>query len=141
MPLYARRPGVCAVARGYPQLLVCRVCLKRPEIPDERHGRCEVCARGGRIAYRFRLAARPAGGYTVKAGELSPRALRQKLREPLLAFKGQPSARPHLGLHELELVVAKDRVESARTAPDLAPHADEAMTALREAAERTEASW
>jgi hypothetical protein len=117
------------------------VCLKRPEIPDERHGRCEACARGGRIAYRFRLASRPAGGYAVKAGELSPRALRQKWREPLIAFKGNPVPRPHLGLHELELVVAKDRVESVRTAPDLSAHGQEALTAIREASERTDASW
>jgi hypothetical protein len=120
---------------------MCRVCLKRPEIPDERHGRCEACARAGRIAYRFRLAARPGGGYAVKAGELSPRALRQKWREPLLAFRAQPATRPHLGLHEVELLVARERLETVRIAGDLAMHAAETMTALREAAERTDASW
>ncbi len=120
---------------------MCRVCLKRPEIPDERYGRCETCAKGGRIAFRFRLAARPAGGYAVKAGELSPRALRQKWREPLLAFSGQPSSRPHLGLHEAELVVAKDRVESIRVAADLAGHSADVVTALRDAAERTDSGW
>lgn len=121
---------------------MCRVCLKRPEIPDERHGRCEACARGGRIAFRFRLAAARGGsGLTVKAGELSPRALRQKWRAPLLAFQGHGTARSHLGLHELEMVVARERVESLRLAPDLAGHADDALLALRAAAERTEASW
>lgn len=133
--------GRLCYVRGAILTLVCRVCLKRPEMPDERYGRCETCAKGGRIAFRFRLASRVAGGYVVKAGELSPRALRQKWREPLLAFKGRPSAKPHLGLHELELVVAKDRVESVRTAPDLAPHGDAALAALREAAERTDAGW
>ena len=120
---------------------MCRVCLKRPEVPEERYGRCEVCARSGRVPYRFRLASRPGGALTVKAGELSPRALRQKLREPLLAFTGHPATKPHLGLHELELITAKDRVESVRIAADLATQPDAAMAALREAAERTEASW
>jgi len=120
---------------------MCRVCLKRPEIPDERYGRCETCARSGRIAYRFRLARRPDGAYTVKAGELSPRALRQKLREPLLAFGGHPTARPHLGLHEIEVVVAGNRVESLRAAPDVAAHSEQAVDALRQAAERTDAAW
>src|SRR5438309_291629 len=31
---------------------MCRVCLKRPEIPEERYGRCEACAKAGRIATR-----------------------------------------------------------------------------------------
>ena len=117
------------------------MCLKRPEIPEERYGRCETCARSGRVPYRFRLASRPGGSLAVKAGELSPRALRQKLREPLLAFTGSPSTKQHLSLHELEVVTAKDRVESVRIAADLAAHSDAAMTALREAAERTDASW
>jgi hypothetical protein len=120
---------------------MCRVCLKRPEIPDERYGRCEVCARSGRVAYRFRLGSRPGGGLSVKAGELSPRALRQKWREPLLAFKGQPAPRPHLGLHEMEILVARDRLESVRIAADLSARAEDAMTALRAASERTDASW
>jgi len=121
---------------------MCRVCLKRPEIPDERHGRCEACARGGRIAFRFRLApVRGGSGWAVKAGELSPRALRQKWRGPLLSFVGHGSAKAHLGLHEAEMVVAKDRVESLRLAPDLAAHADETLAALRAAAERSDASW
>jgi hypothetical protein len=121
---------------------VCRVCLKRPEIPDERYGRCEQCVKAGRIAFRFRLfPARGGAGYIVKAGELSPRALRQKWREPLLAFKGQPSTRAHLGLHELEMVTAKERIETLRIAPDLAGHDAEVTAALRDAAERTDASW
>ena len=120
---------------------MCRVCLKRPEIPDERYGRCEQCARSGRIALRFRLAALRAGGYIVKAGELSPRALRQKWREPLAAFSGHPSVRPHLGLHEVELVTAKDRLESLRIAPDLAGKEEEVVSAMRDAADRSDASW
>ena len=120
---------------------MCRVCLKRPEIPDERYGRCEQCARSGRVALRFRLAALRAGGYTVKAGELSPRALRQKWRQPILAYGGRPAMRPHLGLHEVELVTAKDRLESVRMAPDLAGHEAEVVAALRDAAERSDASW
>ena len=91
---------------------MCRVCLKRPEIPDERYGRCESCAKNGRIALRFRLGPRRDGtGLVVRAGELSPRALRQKWREPLAAFAGHPAAKPHLGLHELEMVTARDRLE------------------------------
>ncbi|MFN2569741.1 MAG: hypothetical protein ABR564_09105 [Candidatus Dormibacteria bacterium] len=118
------------------------MCLKRPEIPDERHGRCEACARGGRVAMRFRLGpARGGTGLAVRAGELSPRALRQRWREPLIAFKGRASAKGHLGLHELEVVVTRDRVESVRLAPDLADRADEAMSGLRAAAERTDAAW
>lgn len=120
---------------------MCRVCLKRPEIPDERYGRCEQCAKAARIALRFRLAAGRGGGFAVKAGELSPRALRQKWREPLLAFAGRPAVRPHLGLHEIELVTAKDRLESIRMAPDLGGHEGEVVTALREAAERSDAGW
>jgi hypothetical protein len=119
---------------------MCRVCLKRPEIPDERYGRCESCARSGRIAYRFRLGPGRAG-LTVRAGELSPRALREKLRTPLAGYAGQPAARPHLGLHEVEVVVAKDRLESVRVAADLRERAADALTALRAAAERTEAAW
>jgi len=119
---------------------MCRVCLKRPEIPDERYGRCEACARSGRIAYRFRLGPR-GGGLAVRAGELSPRALREKLRTQLGAYAGQPAARPHLGLHEVELVVAKDRLETVRVAADLRERAPDTIAALRAAAERTEAAW
>ena len=110
-PLGSKRRVIGHPRSRYPRG-VCRVCLKRPEIPDERYGRCEQCVKAGRIAFRFRLfPARGGAGYTVKAGELSPRALRQKWREPLLAFKGQPSTRAHLGLHELEMVTAKERIE------------------------------
>ncbi|PZR77602.1 MAG: hypothetical protein DLM65_15285 [Candidatus Aeolococcus gillhamiae] len=121
---------------------MCRVCLKRPEIPDERYGRCESCAKNGRVAFRFRLGRDRSGdGLVVRAGELSPRALRQKWREPLAAFKGQAAAKPHLGLHEMELITARDRLESVRMAQDLAAHADEALAALRAAAERTDGAW
>jgi hypothetical protein len=47
----------------------------------------------------------------------------------------------HLGLHEVELVVAKDRLESVRVAPDLKERTADAMDAMRAAAERTEAAW
>ena len=121
---------------------MCRVCLKRPEIPDERYGRCESCAKNGRIAFRFRLGpGRSGDGLVVRAGELSPRALRQKWREPLAAYAGHAAARPHLGLHEIELVTARDRLESVRVAQDLGARADEALAALRTAAERTDAAW
>src|ERR671922_259941 len=93
--------------RGLSSVAMCRVCLKRPEIPEERYGRCEACARAGRIAYRFRLGPGRGGGLSVRAGELSPRALRDKMRTQLGAYAGQPAARPHLGLHEVELVVAR----------------------------------
>lgn len=120
---------------------MCRVCLKRPEIPDERYGRCEQCVKGGRIALRFRLGPNRSGGLAVKAGELSPHALRQKWRDPIRAFSGHPTVRPHLGLHEVELVTAKNRVESVRVAADLQGHDQEVTDALREAAERTDTSW
>jgi hypothetical protein len=121
---------------------MCRVCLKRPEIPDERYGRCESCAKNGRIAYRFRLGPRRDGtGLVVRAGELSPRALRQRWREPLAAYSAAAAARPHLGLHEVELVTARDHLESVRVAQDLAPRAAEAVDALRTASERTDAAW
>jgi hypothetical protein len=121
---------------------MCRVCLKRPEISDERYGRCESCARAGRIAFRFRLGpGRAAAVYAVKAGELSPRALRHRWREPLAAFKGQPSVRPYLGLHEIELITARDRRGSVRRAPDLAGKEADVRAAVREAAERSDASW
>ena len=120
---------------------MCRVCQKRPEIPDERGGRCEACAKAGRLALRFRLAPGPGGGLRVKAGEISPRALRQKWLPQLHAYTAQPAARPHLGLHELEMVVAKDHLETIRVAADLAGRVPAALQALREAAERTDASW
>jgi hypothetical protein len=121
---------------------MCRVCLKRPEIQDERHGRCELCVKAGRIALRLRLGPDRTGqGLQVKAGELSPRALRQKWREPLAAFKGHPAVRQHLGLHEIELIITRDHLDSIRLAPDLAARSDEAMAALTRAADRTDASW
>ena len=120
---------------------MCRVCLKRPEIPDERYGRCEQCAKSGRIAFRLRLGPGRGGGYAVKAGELSPHALRQKWRVPLQSFNGKLAVRQHLGMHEVELVTAKDRVESVRIAPDLGGHEAEVTAALRDAAERTGSSW
>ena len=119
---------------------MCRVCLKRPEIPDERHGRCEQCAKAGRVAYRLRLGP-SRGGLAVKAGELAPRLLRQRFREQLERYTGLPAVKPHLGLHEIELVAAKDRLESLRIAADLKDHAPEAVAALRAAAERTDAAW
>jgi hypothetical protein len=121
---------------------MCRVCLKRPEIPDERYGRCESCAKNGRVAFRFRLApGRGGSALVVRAGELSPRALRQKWREPLAAYSGRPAPKSHLGIHELEMVTARERLESLRIAQDLDARADEAVAALRAAAERTEATW
>lgn len=126
-PRYARR--------------VCRVCLKRPEIPDEPHGRCEACAKAGRMALRFRLAARPGTGLAVKAGELSPRALRQRWRVPLGAYAGTPAVRGHLGVHEIEMLTARDRIDGVRVSQDLEAHRAAALNALRAAAERTDASW
>jgi len=121
---------------------MCRVCGKRPEIPDERSGRCEACVKAGRMALRFRLAPGPGGaGLRVKAGEISPRALRQKWLTQLRAYTSQPAARPHLGLHEVEMVVAKDHLETVRVAADLAGQVPAALEALRRAAERTDASW
>ena len=117
------------------------MCLKRPEIPDERHGRCEPCARAGRVVYRFRLASRPSGELVVKAGELSPRAARQKLHTQLAGFAGRPSVKPHLTLHDVEVVLAKDRLESIRVGTPLAGREDAVMAALSAAADRTDASW
>jgi len=116
--------------------------MKRPEIPDERYGRCEVCAKAGRVAYRFRLGpSREAPGIAVKAGELSPRALRQRWREPLKGFAGQPATKSQLGLHEVELVTTRDRLDAIRLSPDLAGRPQDALAALRAAAERTEGAW
>ena len=72
---------------------------------------------------------------------MSPRALHDKLRAPLAAWSGQPAVRPHLGLHELEVIVAKDRLETVRVSRDLGDRAAAAADALRAAAERTEAAW
>ncbi len=94
------------------------------------------------MALRFRLAPGPGGaGLRVKAGEISPRALRQKWLSQLQAYTAQPAPRPHLGLHELEMVVAKDHLETIRIAADLAPQAAVAVQALRQASERTDAAW
>lgn len=120
---------------------MCRICQKRPEVPGERYGRCEACARAGRIAYRFRLAPGRGGGLAVRAGELSPRALRQKVHAQLAGFGGRPATKAHLGLHDVELVLAKDRLESVRVAPALTGQDDAVMSALRAAADRTEAAW
>jgi hypothetical protein len=109
-----------------PSGAMCRVCQKRPEIPDEKNGRCEVCAKAGRMALRFRVA---------------PGALRQKWLTQLQAYASQVAARPHLGLHEVEMIVAKDHLDSVRVAPDLAAQGAAALQALRDAAERTDASW
>jgi hypothetical protein len=130
-----------SAGNGYPRGM-CRVCMKRPEIPDERYGRCEQCAKAGRNAFRFRLfPARGGAGFTVKAGELSPHALRQKWRTPLGAYNGHLTTKTSLGLHELEMVTAKERVESLRVAPDLAGHDTEVLAALHAAAERTDTAW
>lgn len=115
--------------------------MKRPEIPEERYGRCEQCAKAGRNAFRFRLFPARGGGYTVKAGELSPHALRQRWRAPLAAYGGHLTTKTNLGLHELEMVTAKERVESLRVAPDLAGHDTEVLGALHDAAERTDTAW
>ena len=69
-PLGAQRRSRPPPASRYPRCM-CRVCNKRPEIPDERYGRCEQCAKAGRNAFRFRLfPARSGAGLAVKAGEL-----------------------------------------------------------------------
>ncbi len=121
---------------------MCRVCLKRPEIPDERYGRCEACAKAGRVPVRFRLGpARGGAGLAVRAGELSPRALRSRLHEQLGSYAGQPATKAHLGLHEIELILAKDRLETVRVAPDLKERTGDVVAALRAAAERTDAGW
>ncbi len=121
---------------------MCRVCLKRPEIPDERYGRCEACAKNQRIALRFRVGpGRDGKGIHVKAGELSPKALHDKWLTQLGQYTNQPQVKPHLGLHEIEMVVAKEKLESIRVAPNLADHGPAVVAALQEAAARSEASW
>jgi len=97
--------------------------------------------KAGRLALQFRLGPGRGGALAVKAGELSPRALRQKWREPLLAYAGRPAVRQNLGLHEVQLMAGRDKLESLRIAPDLAGHEDAVLAAMREAAERTDASW
>ena len=91
---------------------------------------------------RFRLGpARGGAGLTVRAGELSPRAMRSKVHDQLAKFGGQLSVKTHLGLHEVELILAKDRLETVRVAPDLKERTADTMDALRAASERTEAAW
>jgi hypothetical protein len=149
---YNLRPGSCFVKatlqsapdRGAQGILgrMCRVCLKRPEIPDERYGRCEACAKAGRVPVRFRVGpARGGAGLAVRAGEMSPRAMRSKLHEQLGKYSSQPGMKPHLGLHEVELILAKDRLEAVRVAPDLKDRTADVVDALRAAAERTDAAW
>ena len=119
---------------------MCRICLKRPEIPEEPHGRCEACARAGRIAYRFQLA-QEAGRYRVRADELSPRALRDRAGAALQAFTGPLSPKPHLDRRQVELVVARTRLEAVRVAPPLTADAEAVLAALRAAGQRSDASW
>ena len=121
---------------------MCRVCLKRPEVPDERYGRCESCAKNGRIVYRFRVATDREGAIRmIKTGEISPHALHQKWRTQLAEYKNTPPTKPHLGLHEIEMVVAKDRLETIRIEPNLAGKETEVIEALRAAAERSDIAW
>jgi hypothetical protein len=121
---------------------MCRVCHKRPEIPDERYGRCEPCAKGGRIAFKFRVATDRQGVVTtVKSGELSPHALHQKWTKQLADYKNTPKAMAHLGLHEAEMVVAKERLETIRIAQNLVGHESEVLDALRNAATRSDTAW
>jgi len=72
---------------------------------------------------------------------MSPRALRSRLHEQMATYGGQPSTKPHLGLHEVELILAKDRLETVRVAPDLRERSADVIAALRAAAERTDAAW
>jgi len=119
---------------------MCRVCLKRAEMPDEPHGRCEACARAGRRAYQFRL--RPtAVGFQVGAGELSPRALRAQAGEGLTGYTAKPSVKLHLVATQCELVMAGKRLESIRVSPGLASRTEAVLDALRLASQRTEAAW
>ena len=123
---------------------MCRVCQKRPEIPDERYSRCEACAKAGRIPYRFRAATGRGGtGLVIRAGELSPHALHSKLRDQLRAYTATPKQVPALGLHYVELITANKgtRLESIRVSPDLAARCDEVVEALRTAAERSDTAW
>lgn len=120
---------------------MCRVCFKRPAIPDERHGRCEACVKNGRIAFRFRVSPdRTATGLVIRAGELSPKAL-HKWHPQIAAYAGKPGAKKELGLHDVEMLVSKDRLESIRVAPDLAEKTDLVLAALKSATERSDAAW
>jgi len=67
--------------------------------------------------------------------------MREKLRVPLSTFAGHPSQKGHLGLHEIEVVLAKERLETVRVSADLAERAEDVLAALKLAAERTEAAW
>lgn len=121
---------------------LCRVCLKRPEIPDESHGRCDVCVGAHRQAFKFRLGLDPTGhSLMVKSGELSPRALKQKWHGPLAAFAGKPSAKSHLGLHEIEMIVTKDKIDTIRMSADLENRSEDILPLLRAASDRADASW
>ena len=119
---------------------MCRVCLRRPEIPDEPHGRCESCLKAGRRAYSFRLTP-TTSGFRVSAGELSPRALRDHVGAALQGFAGKPAVKPHLVATQCDLVVAGKRLESIRIGPGLATRGDQVVEALRQAAARTDAAW
>jgi len=93
------------------------------------------------MALRFRLAPdRAASGSASKAGEIAPRALRQKWLTQLHAYASQVSAKPHLACTS-----GDDRRQGPSGdgpgRPDLAAQAAAALQALREAAERTDASW
>ena len=127
---------------GSPPRLVpmCRVCLKRPEVPGDPFGRCEACARAGRRVYQFRLRA-GASGWAIAAGELSPRALRDRALSGLAGLSTRPAAKGHLNGNTCELVMAGPRVESVRVSPALAAHGDEVVAALRAGASRTDAAW
>ena len=116
------------------------MCLRRPEIPDEPHGRCEACARAGRRAYQFRLRPTPTG-FQISAGEMSPRALREHAGQALLDFPGSPSSKPHLTSTTCELVMAGKRLESIRVSPGLASKTEAVLQALRQGALRSEAAW
>ncbi len=95
-----------------------------------------------RIALRFRLGPDATGhGLIVKAGELSPRALKQKWHDTLASFAGTPTVKPHLGLHEVEIVTTKDRIDTIRISQDLAGHLDDVLPLLRTASERTDGAW
>ena len=119
---------------------MCRVCQRRPEIPDEPHGRCEACVKAGRRVYLFRLRQTSAG-FQISAGELSPRALRDRLGPALQQFVGHPAVKSHLDSTKCELVVAGTRLESVRISAGLASRVDAVLAALREGAQRTEAAW
>jgi hypothetical protein len=67
--------------------------------------------------------------------------LHHKWRDALAKYSNTPPVKPHLGLHELEMVVAKDRLETIRLAPNLAGHETEVVEALRTAAERSDTAW